>query len=136
MAAPEYVQQHPEIRHPDDLATHAYLRFAWAATGDTLDLYGPAGKLNVPIHSRYRINSSLAMRKSFLLSAGVGVSPMWLVQDLIDSGQLVRILPGWCGLPHEAFLIYPSRRNQPLRAKVFMQFITERLAQLPGFCGE
>jgi DNA-binding transcriptional LysR family regulator len=52
--------------------------------------------------------------------AGVGLSPAWLVSDLIESGQLVRVLPDWSGTLHEAFLLYPSRRYQPLRARVFL----------------
>jgi DNA-binding transcriptional LysR family regulator len=87
----------------------------------------------VPVKGRYRVNSSIAIRESLLAGAGFELTPAWLVHDLLESGQLVRILPRWQGPPQEAFVLYPSRRYQPLRARAFIQFLLERLPQLPGF---
>jgi DNA-binding transcriptional LysR family regulator len=56
-----------------------------------------------------------------------------LVEDLIESGDLVRVLPKWQALPHHAFLLYPTRRYQPLRARVFLAFLTERPPHVPEF---
>jgi DNA-binding transcriptional LysR family regulator len=54
------------------------------------------------------------------------------VQDLIASGELLRVLPKWSATPQEAFLIYPSRRYQSLRARMLIDFLNDRLARLPG----
>ncbi|MFX7506778.1 LysR substrate-binding domain-containing protein, partial [Acinetobacter baumannii] len=78
------------------------------------------------------VNNSLAMREGFVAGAGFGLTPAWLVQDLLDDGTLVRVLPRWHGTPQEAFLVYPSRRYQPARVRVLMDFLAERIALLPG----
>jgi hypothetical protein len=44
-----------------------------------------------------------------------------------------RSLPEWGAAGQEASLLYPSRRYQPLRATIFMQFMAERIPLLPGF---
>jgi len=46
---------------------------------------------------------------------------------------LVRVLPEWNGPPNDAFLIYPERRYRALRTRLLMQYLAERVGQLPGF---
>ncbi|WDH36194.1 LysR family transcriptional regulator [Pseudomonas chlororaphis] len=134
VAAPEYLRQHPPLNSPADLGEHNFLRFAWLAAGDRLELSGPRGeKVSITPQGRYRSNSSLAIRDGVLQGAGLCVTPAWLVSDLLDSGQLVRVLLDWSGPANEAFLIYPERRYRPLRVRLLMEYLAERVARLPGF---
>lgn len=132
VAAPSYLARHARIRHPDDVLAHNYLRFAWAS--DVVVLQGPANAtVTLKLSGRYRINNSLAIRESLLMGSGVGLAPGWLVQDLVDAGRLATVLPEWQASPHEAFVLYPSRRHQPARVREFVRFTSERLALVPGF---
>ncbi|AZD71201.1 LysR family transcriptional regulator [Pseudomonas chlororaphis] len=134
VAAPEYLRQHAPLNSPADLSAHNFLRFAWLAAGDRLELSGPSGeKVSITTQGRYRTNSSLAIRDGVLQGAGLCITPAWLVSDLLDSGQLVRVLPDWSGPANEAFLIYPERRYRPLRVRLLMEYLAERIPQLPGF---
>jgi DNA-binding transcriptional LysR family regulator len=132
VAAPSYLARHAAIRRLEDVREHNYLRFAWAS--DIVEMEGPANaKSTLKLSGRYRINNSLAIRESLLMGSGIGLAPGWLVQDLMDTGRLVAVLPEWHASPHEAFVLYPSRRHQPARVRAFVRFISERLALLPGF---
>jgi len=134
VAAPEYLRRHPAPRHPADLGEHDFLRFAWLTSGDQLQLSGPDGEqITVTARGRYRANSSLAIRDGLLLGAGLCITPAWLVSDLLDSGQLVRVLPQWSGPANEAFVLYPERRYRPLRARLLTDYLSERIGRLPGF---
>lgn len=134
VAAPHYIAQAPRIRHPDDLAKHDYVGYARPGIGTELAFEKGTETISVPVRSRYRVNSSLALRECFLAGHAVGSAPAWLVQDLIDGGQLVRLLPKWeMTVPHALHLVYASRRYLPLRTRAFLQFMTERIPALPGF---
>ncbi|WP_211453164.1 LysR family transcriptional regulator [Collimonas antrihumi] len=133
VAAPAYLARHPEIRRPEDLASHRYIGFARPANGEVSQISGPGGTIEVATRSRYQVNSSLAIRESFLMGAGLGICPSWLVHDLLELGRLQRVLPEWSASGQDASLLYPSRRYQSLRATVFMQFMAERIPKLPGF---
>lgn len=134
VAAPAYLHKHPPLKHPSDLARHNFLRFAWLTSGDQLELSGPDGeRASVIAQGRYRANSSLAIRDGLLLGAGLCITPAWLVSDLLENGDLVRVLPQWNGPANEAFLLYPERRYRPLRARLLTEFLSERISQLPGF---
>ncbi|CAI8951274.1 DNA-binding transcriptional LysR family regulator [Pseudomonas frederiksbergensis] len=134
VAAPEYLRNHSPLNSPTDLSEHNFLRFAWLTAGDRLELNGPHGEqISVTTQGRYRTNSSLAIRDGLLQGAGLCITPAWLVSDLLENGQLVRVLPDWSGPPNDAFLIYPERRYRPLRTRLLMQYLAERVGQLPGF---
>ncbi|KRC86137.1 HTH-type transcriptional regulator DmlR [compost metagenome] len=132
VAAPAYLAARGKPRTPDDLAGHEYVRFAWLAAGATLELRRGAASATVQTQGRYRVNNALAIRETLAMGAGIGLCPAWLVQDLLASGELLRVLPAWNASPQEAFLIYPSRRYQSLRARLLIQFLADRLGQLPG----
>lgn len=128
VASPAYLRANSNIRRPDDLAKHSYLRFAWLTEGDSLTLEHRDGRqASVLTQARYRINNSLAIRDSLLAGAGVGLAPDWLVGDLLEAGRLQRVLRAWRASPHELFVLYPPRRYQPLRARVFIEYVSERL---------
>lgn len=128
VASPAYLQTHAKIRRVDDIAKHAYLRFAWSTEGDTLTLSHRDGRtISVDTRARYRVNNSLAIRDSLLAGAGIGLAPDWLVGDLLANGRLQRVLPAWRASPHQLFVLYPPRRYQPLRARLFIEYITARL---------
>jgi DNA-binding transcriptional LysR family regulator len=89
--------------------------------------------VQVQTQGRYRVNNALAIRESLATGGGVGLCPAWLVQDLLASRKLARVLPEWQGATQELSLLYPSRRHQPLRARLFMDFLQTTLAQCDGF---
>lgn len=39
----------------------------------------------------------------------------------------------WSGPAQEAFLVYPSRRYQPARVRVLLDYLGAEIARLPGF---
>ncbi len=132
VASVDYLRRHRPIRRPEDVAGHAYLRFAWAS--EQIELWGPQGRsVRLQADGRYRINNSLGIRESFAIGAGLGLAPAWLVQDLIDAGRLAWVLPQWRASPHRAHVLYPARRYLPARTRAFVEFLIERLPGLPGF---
>ncbi|SFU27888.1 LysR family transcriptional regulator [Pseudoduganella namucuonensis] len=132
VAAPSYLKGRAPLRRPEDLAAHDYIRYAWLASGDKVELGDGARTVAVETRGRFRVNNALAIRESLALGAGIGLCPAWLVQDLLDARKLRRVLPKWRGTPQELNLLYPSRRYQPLRARLFMDFVRERLAGFEG----
>lgn len=132
VATPEYVKRSLRIKRPEDLLAHQYVAYARSATGARLEFSKGGENVAVSPRGRYRVNSSLALRECFLEGLGVGSAPAWLVQDLLDAGRLVQLLPQWQIPPHSVHLVSPSRRYQPLRARTFLQFMAENIPKLPG----
>ncbi len=132
VATPEYVKRTPKVRRPEDLAQHECIRYAGIASGSRMEFSNAAEIVLVATTGRYRVNSSLALRQCFLEGIGLGTAPAWLVQDLIDTGALVQLLPTWQMTSQAVHLVYPSRKYQPLRTRTLLQFLAERVPDLPG----
>lgn len=133
VAAPGYLREHGAPRQPQDLARFDYIRFAWLADGDLLTLQRGDQVETVHTRGRYRVNNALAIRARLADGGGIGLCPLWLVQDLLDSGVLVRILPEWHGQPQPLHLLSPSRRYQPLRARLLLDHLATEIGRLPGY---
>jgi DNA-binding transcriptional LysR family regulator len=108
------------------------VRFAWTP-GNTVDLFRAGEQVQVAAPSRFRVNNALAIREALLLGSGIGICPAWLISDLLDSGELVRVLADWSARHQDLHLLYPSRQYQPLRSRMFIDFSIRQLASLPGF---
>jgi len=133
VAARSYLDSAPPLRRPEDLRQHDYVRFGGIAALVQLTFAQADETVTVAPSGRYRINSSLALRECFQSGAGLGTAPAWLVQDLIDDGALVRLLPDWTLPSQPLYLIYPSRQYLPQRTRTFIQFFEKHLPRLPGF---
>jgi DNA-binding transcriptional LysR family regulator len=130
VASPDYIAARGKPRKPQDLLAHDYLRYA--AGDDGVLLQGPDGPVTVPVRSRYRVNNAVALLDSVLGGAGISLQPTWMVADLLADGRLVRVLGRHTGPAQEVHLLYAPRRHQPLRVRVLVDFLAERVAKLPG----
>ncbi len=135
VAAPSYLARHAPLRVPQDLARHDYVRFAWLTGGDRIELHNGARTVVVETRGRFRVNNALSIREALLGADGIGLCPAWLVHNLVAGGALVRVLPDWCGVPQELDLLSPSRRYQPLRARLFIDYVASALCALDCFGG-
>jgi len=133
VASPDYLSRAPGVRHPSDLAAHPYIGFAGLEDRGVLVFAREAERVSVPTTGPYRVNSSLALRQCFLQGVGLGSAPAWLVQDLIDAGELVHLLPDWTLPSQTVHLVYPTRRYLPLRTRTFLQAMTDQIPGLSGF---
>ena len=134
VAAPAYLARRGVPVVPDDLSMHDLVRFAWTP-GNTVELFRGDQQVRVPASSRFRVNNALAIREALVLGSGIGVCPDWLVRDLLESGELVRVLDGWAARPQDLTLLYPSRQFQPLRTRLFIDFAVGQFSAMAGFTG-
>jgi DNA-binding transcriptional LysR family regulator len=132
VASPAYLARRGMPADPADLAAHDVVRFAWTP-GTTLDLFKGEKQVRVKTAGRFRSNNALAIREALALGGGIGVCPEWLIDDLLDSGGLVRVLEGWSAGSQDLYLLCPSRRHQPLRTRMFLDFAAGKFTSLRGF---
>lgn len=77
----------------------------------------------VSLDARLSVNSYSAIRRAALAGAGVVRLPLYMARDALDDGTLVRVCPGWELITTPLYVVYPQRRHQPLRTRVFVEFL-------------
>ncbi|WP_206119004.1 LysR family transcriptional regulator [Chromobacterium fluminis] len=74
------------------------------------------------------VNNAEAYQAACLAGLGLIQAPESGVRHLLDSGELVEVLPAYRAAPMPVSLLYAHRRNLPRRAQVFMDWLAEALA--------
>ena len=77
--------------------------------------------------ARLRSDSSEAILAALVEGAGIGLVPLWLVQQSISQGQLWRLLPQWTGGVLPIHLAYPESRTPNARARAFIDYLVKSL---------
>ncbi|MBB3220550.1 LysR family transcriptional regulator [Pseudoduganella umbonata] len=75
------------------------------------------------------VNDPDALVQSVLMHMGIGLMAMPHVLHHLESGELVRILPGWYDEPGAISLYFTSQKLMPAKTRAFVDFVTEQFRQ-------
>ncbi len=94
VGAPEYLRQRPPISAVDDLKHCDFIAVGQLPTGIELKK-GRKTESFSPHKPRIQVNSVGAARAAIIAGLGIQRLPSSAVQDALDDGSLVRVLPDW-----------------------------------------
>ena len=130
-AAPNYLAEHGDPQHPDDLvryeAVHLLMANGEAATwtlsqGDERWQGSPPGRVSA--------NAPELLIKLACAGAGIAAVPDHFAAAEVRRGALRRVLPGWCLPSHTAWAVFPERKLMPVKTRVFIDMLQTALAQV------
>ena len=129
VASPDYIERHGRPRTLADLSRHRFLRYPnW--TGDVVTLDSAEGTADLPVVARYSINHAVALLDAVRQGAGIAFQPSWMVKDLLERKELVRLLPKWSGPSQTVCLMYPRHRRQAMRVQVMKDLLEREIQAL------
>jgi DNA-binding transcriptional LysR family regulator len=129
VASPAYMTDRRLPREPDELASFDGIMRRSSPTGRVRPWTlrsRRAVEQAVPCRPRIIFSDPEAIAQAARLGLGVALLPMPFAFALIESGELVRLLPGWYSDAGPLSLYYPSRRMLPAKTRVFVDFVIER----------
>lgn len=132
VASPAYLRRHGMPRTPADLTGHRMVHYAASLRSDGAAFrYLVDGVLReVPMRAALSVNSSTFMQAGCLNGLGLMQVALPTNRRLIDSGELVEVLPEFRPPPMQVSLMVPQRRHIPPRAEVVFDW----LARVTGPC--
>lgn len=87
--------------------------------------------LSVSITPRLQANNAVAIHEAVRAGAGIAIlSHLIAVADL-TTGRLVALMPDYPPLRFPISVVYPSRRNLPLRTRTVVDFLIETVQTDP-----
>lgn len=131
-AAPSYLEQYGMPLHPSELEeahccvsyfmaqNNRPMRFDFARDGEQLD-----------INPRYSVavNDARSYLTAALNGHGVAVMPSFMVQDPLEKGDLVQVLPEWSIEPLTLQVVYPPNRHLSNKVRVFVDWLVRLLIE-------
>lgn len=125
VASPEYLQQHTEMTHVDDLSIHKLIGFNDASKLNSWPLKTPV-KLNFHMTG----SSGETLRQLCLNHQGIALLSHFMIGEDLESGRLVEVLPEAIVRPNnrEAIqAVYYKNSAVSSRILAFLDFIQPRL---------
>ena len=126
-----YAQGHGKPKTLAELSRHRLVhyanRFGGPAAG--FDYVDPrtGEERSVKMNGVLTVNSSAAYAAAAAAGLGLVQVPEVGVRDRLQSGEFIEVLSDFRPAPLPVTLLYPARRNLPLRVRVFMDWVSALL---------
>jgi len=123
IASSEYIEKHGAPDDLSDLKNHNCIVYTLLTTCDEWHFSGADGPQTIRVSGRFSVNNPNAIRQAVLAGQGIAVTPIWLVDDCIESGKVKVILNDYTPTPLDIHAVYPDRQFVPAKIQVFIQYL-------------
>lgn len=123
-ASPAYIKQHGLPKKPEQITQHNCVIDSNFRVGKQWPFISPQGQANtVDVLSALSVNSPQAVREIAIAGGGIAMIPGFIVEDAINDGQLISILPEYTTLEFGLYAIYPHRKYVAKKVRCFIDFL-------------
>jgi DNA-binding transcriptional LysR family regulator len=130
LAAPDYLGQHGEPRHPGDLRHHECLIYASSTSSNatTQWAYRENGQtLQVPVRGRIVANNGSALTEAAARGMGITRQPDFIAAPYLTRGRVKVVLQDFEIAPLGIYAVLPSNRYIPHRVSVLIEHLARML---------
>lgn len=120
-ASPAYLNNFGTPSNIKDLEKHSFLGFKPWQTHSRLKREFQIESLRIE-ESKFVSNSGNCLRIAACYDKGIILQPSSLLKDNLDNGSLIRILMGEEPKPRPVHLLYPAKKQLPLKIRLFIDF--------------
>jgi LysR family transcriptional regulator, regulator for bpeEF and oprC len=137
-AAPAYLKEHGIPGSLEALGRHVAVNYVSSSTGRTFpfEFATDRGVVKVQMRSQLAVNDGDVYISAGVAGYGIIQPSRFMVRNLIEKGSLVEILPSFDCRYNPLSVVYPHRRNQSARLKVFVEWIQGLIAEEPDLALE
>jgi DNA-binding transcriptional LysR family regulator len=129
IGAPAYFEKHGEPKVPGDLAAHEAIVHDVRSVGTVWTFRKGSTETSVTVNGRVHITAAEGVREAVLAGLGLAVASEWMFAPELERGLVRAVLQDWALLPTELWAIFPTGRRASAKARAFVAFIEEALAQ-------
>lgn len=132
-ASPQYLQQKGQPEIPSDIEKHDCLLFPLPGFRSKWRFRNvDREESEVFVQGQTIISNAIALQQCAIAGMGLALLPNWLIGDDLRNGKLVNVFPSYAVTARDfssaAWLVYPSRAYVPLKVRVFIDFLKQRIS--------
>lgn len=128
-ASPNYISLNGLPHSPDELKNHNCLVHLKSAPDSIWVLYNHNSEKSVKVSGSYSTNSSLALQAGALRGLGIALLPRYCVNGKLYTGELQRVLPDYRSPERPFFVMFPNKRNLPLKVRLIVDYLTQQFSK-------
>lgn len=131
--APSLLAQYPTPTHPRDLAAMPWLAIPRFYRRDVTLKNTVTGEIaEVSFQPRLSSDSLYALTNAAVAGVGLFLGSAWMLEEHMENGRLVPLLPEWEAAPLPVSIIYPYARFYPARLRYFIDTMREAMPAAVG----
>jgi len=126
----DYLEKHGRVQKLEELAAHncgRHLNYPFGDEWRFLDRKGAPA--SVRISGSFVTNSGEALRKVALDGAAICLMAGFLIQDDLEAGRLVRLLPEYRTIELSMNAVYPHRHHLSAKVRTFIDLLAQHSAE-------
>ncbi len=129
VASPKYLERNGAPKTLDDLKQHNCIVYSLMKGINIWHFSYQGQERSIPVSGTFQSDNGDTNLEVVLAGLGITGLPIWMVDEYLRSGRLVRVLPDYQGdnIPFNA--IYPQNRYVPLKVRCFVDFLKGKLAE-------
>lgn len=128
-ASPAYLNRHSAPETPADLAHHNCLIHRKATPDSTWHFTRSEQHHSIRVSGTLETNSIFLVRDAALASLGIGVLPTYCLDNALETGELVEILPDYHVETQDIHVLFPYSRFLPYRIRAFIDYMVQSLEE-------
>jgi len=132
-ASPEYLKTAGEPNHPEQLVNHKCIIDTNFRDGLHWAFQENGHPFSVKVSGSFHVNSALAARNAAITSAGIALSPTYVVGRDIARGKLTVVLSQFETPKSGLYAVYPHNRHLATKIRVFVDFLSKRFGNNPDW---
>ena len=129
VASPNYLEKYGTPDTVDDLADHYFVLYSPEQAKSEIEFLDGTRFPHTSINSKFCVNSLRAIHALVNKDAGIHWGPLWLYQDDLESGRLIRLLPDRPVKGFSVYAVYPARAFLPKKTQIFIEQLAEEIRQ-------
>lgn len=126
-ASPAYLKQHGTPKTPQELSRHSCLSYTYSSNGGEWRMASARKEAVIPINGAIKADNGDMLRLAALSGAGLIFQPLFIVQEDLRTGRLVRVLPDYASDELGIYAVYASRKHLSAKVRTFVDFLVDRL---------
>ncbi len=131
LGTPGYFERYGVPTAPADLTAHQAVVYDVRGGGTVWTFKRDGVETSIAVNGRLRITAAEGVREAVLAGAGLAVASEWMFAPELKSGLVRAVLQEWALQPMELWAVFPTGRRASAKARAFVAFIEEALAQSP-----
>jgi DNA-binding transcriptional LysR family regulator len=129
LGTPAYFERHGVPMVPTDLAAHEAIVYDVKGGGSAWTFTRNGTESSITIGGRLRFTAAEGVREAVLAAAGLAIASEWMFGPELENGRVRVVLADWTLEPMELWAVFPTGRRASAKARAFVAFMEEVLAQ-------
>jgi DNA-binding transcriptional LysR family regulator len=129
-AAPSYLLKRGKPKRFSDLSAHDFVLYRPQAGKNVMRLNGPRGDEVTEVTGSIAADDLTFNRAAAIAGAGIALLPSVSVSNLVDSGELIPVLPEYGLRGGALYVVSPPSRHQLTRVRLMREYLATHLTSL------